>query len=73
MIVDKGKQKENKIQDEEIFLYKPYNILSKLSKPKTPKPTFVQDEVNNLEKAIKMLQVLVKTILFYPLPYYKTL
>jgi len=31
MIVDKGKQQENRIQDEEIFLYKPYDILLKAS------------------------------------------
>jgi len=55
MVVNKGKQKENRIQDEEIFLYKPYNILSKFSKPKTLEPNFVQDKVNYLEKTMIML------------------
>ena len=73
MIVDKGKQKENRIQDKEVFLYKPYNISSKSSRPKTPELTFIHDEVNNLEKTMKMLQAPVKTILFYPPPHYKTL
>jgi len=70
MIVDKGKQKENRIQDKKIFLYKPYSISSELNKPKTPKPTFVQNKVNNLEKYIKFLQAQVKTTSFYPLLYY---
>ena len=55
MIVDKGKQKEDRVQDKEIFLYKPYDILLELSKPKMPKLIFFQDEVNNLEKYIKLL------------------
>jgi len=29
--MDKGKQKEGVVQNEEIFLYKPYNILTKAS------------------------------------------
>ena len=40
------------IQDKEIFLYKPYNILSKLDRLKTLEPIVIQDEVNNLEKAL---------------------
>jgi len=44
-----------------------------LSNPKNSEPTFVQDKVNNLEKYMKFLQALVKTILFYQLPYYKFL
>jgi len=53
MIVDKEKQKEDRVQ--EIFLYKPYDILLELSKPKMPKLIFFQDEVNNLEKYMKLL------------------
>jgi len=55
MIVDKGKQKEDRVQDKEIFLYKSYDILLESSKPKMPKLIFFQDEVNNLEKYIKFL------------------
>ena len=72
-IVDKGKQKEGRVQDEEVFLYKPYDISSKSSKPKTPKFTFIQDEVNNLDKFMKMVQEPVKTMLFYSSLYYKSL
>ena len=41
-------------QEEEIFLYKPYDIAS--SRPKTPKSTFIQDEIDNLEKYMKYIQ-----------------
>ena len=48
----KEKKKKAMIQDKEIFLYKPYNILSKLDRLKTLEPIVIQDEVNNLEKAL---------------------
>ena len=69
--VDKGKQQENQVQDEEILLYKPYDISLKLSKLKISNPIFVQNEVNNLEKYMKFIQSSVKTVPFYPLPHYK--
>ena len=73
MIVNKEKQKEDRVQDKEVFLYEHYNILSKSSKPKTPEPKFIQDEVNNLEVAMTLLQSPTKMILFYLLSYYKSL
>ena len=36
-------------------------------------PMFIQEEVNNLEKALKTLQALMKTIPFYLPPHYKSL
>jgi len=71
MIVNKEKQKEDRVQDEKVFLYKPYGILSKSSKSKMSEPTFIQDEVNNLEKYIYLLQLPVKMTLFYLSPHYK--
>lgn len=50
IIVNKGKQKEDRIQDEEIFLSKPYNILSKSSKPKTSEPTFSYEDITSTSK-----------------------
>ena len=73
MIIDKEKQKENKIQHKKVLLYKPYNVLSKLNNPKNPEPTFIQDKINNLEKYIKFLQAPVKTIPFYLPLHYKSL
>jgi len=56
MNINKGKQKEGVIQDEDIFLYKPYTTSSsKYSRSKIPEPIFIQEEVNNLEKALKTL------------------
>ena len=64
----KGKQQ---IQDEEVFLYKPYKV--NVSRPKTPKPAFIQDKINNLDKYMKFMQVLIQMILFYPPLQYKIL
>jgi len=44
------------VQDEEIFLYKLYNISSNHNRPKTPEPIFIKDEVKNLKKVLKILQ-----------------
>ena len=51
MIIDKGKQKEDIIQDEEVLLYKLYDI-SSLSSIKTPfsNTQMIQDKINNLER-----------------------
>jgi len=73
MIIDKIKQKEGAIQDEEVFLYKPYAISLEPSRLKTPKLIFIQEEVNNLKKALKILQSPMKTIPFFLLPYYKAI
>jgi len=73
IIVDKGKQKEGVVQDEEIFLYKLYTISLETSKSKAPKLVFIQDEINNLEKILKILQSPIKIILFLPLSHYKTI
>ena len=45
----------------------------KLSKPKTLKPKFIQDKINNLDKYMKFMQAFVKTMPFYSLLYYKSL
>ena len=73
MIVDKGKQKKDRVQDEEVFLYKPYDVSLKSSRSKTSEPKFIQDEINNLEKTMLLLQSLIKTMPFYSPPHYKSL
>ena len=55
MIIDKGKQKEDVVQNKEVFLYKPYDILLESNKSKIPEPTFIQEEAKNLEKVLKIL------------------
>ena len=73
MVIDKKKQKEDVVQDKEVFLHKLYNILSEPSILETLEPIFIQEEVKNLEKALKMLQSSTKTISFLPPPHYKAL
>jgi len=62
MDIDKGKQREGIVQDEDMLLYKLYNISSEHNQLKTSSPVFVQEEIANLEKALKTLQLPVKTI-----------
>ena len=40
--------KRGQVQEKEVFLYKPYNVES--PKARTPEPTFIQDEIENLAK-----------------------
>ena len=62
---------KGQIQEEEVLLYKPYNI--KLPKPKTPEPTSTQNEIDNLEKYMKFMQAPIKTMLLYLPLHCKTL
>jgi len=64
----KGKQQ---IQDKKVLLYKPYKV--DLPKLKTPELIFIQDKIENLEKYMKFIQVLIQTTQFYLLPHYKSL
>ena len=73
MIINKKKQKEGVVQNKEIFLDKLYVIWAKSSKLKTPELIFIQEEVHNLEKMLKILQSPVKTIPFLSLSYYKAI
>ena len=56
------------IQDKEVLLYKPYKISTQSS---LTQPTFIQDELNNLEKHMKFFHSLAKTKTFSPPSYYK--
>jgi len=69
-IQEPSKEKQQ-IQDEKVLLYKPYKVNS--PKPKTPKPIFIQDELDNLDKYMKYMQAPVKMMQLYPLPHYKSL
>jgi len=53
---NKEKQREDIVQDEEVLLYKPYNIsLSSLSETLLLDGQMLQDKINNLEKVLKTL------------------
>jgi len=51
-------EKEKGIQDEEVLLYKPYEISTEFS---STQPTFIQDKLNNLEKYMKFIHSSAKT------------
>ena len=73
MVIDKEKQKEEVIQDKEVLLYKSYAILLESNRPTTSESILLQKEINNLEKALNMVQSPTKTILFLLPAYYNTL
>ena len=64
-------KRKQQIQDEEVFLYKPYKVDPPRSK--TSKPTFIQDKIKNLKKYIKFMQAPIQTTPFYLPPHYKSL
>jgi len=61
-------EKEKGVQDEEVLLYKPYEMLTESS---STEPTFIQDELDNLEKHIKFVYSFAKTKMFTLPPHYK--
>jgi len=56
MIINKRKQKKDTVQDEEVLLYKLYNILI-FSSNETSflEIQILNNEINSLEKTLKML------------------
>jgi len=62
MVIEKEKQKDKVIQDKEVFLYKLYAISSEPSRLPTLEPILLKEEVDLLEKILKILQSLTKTI-----------
>lgn len=69
MIINKEK---GVVQDKKVFLYKLYAISSEPSRL-TPKLILLKEKVDNLEKTLKKLQSLIKTISFLSPAYYKTI
>jgi len=56
-----------------VFLYKLYTISSEPSRLPNPELILLKEEINNLEKALKILQSPIKTILFLLLAHYKSI
>ena len=54
-----------------MLLYKPYQINS--LRYKISELIFIQEEIDNLEKDMKYMQILITTTLFYPSSQYKPL
>jgi len=57
------------IQDEEVLLFKLYEELTRSD----TKSSFIQDEVNNLEKYMKFIQLPMRTRIFSLPPHYKSI
>ena len=63
-------EKEKEIQDKEVLLYKPYEMLTESS---STQPTLIQDKLDNLEKHMKFVHSPIKTKTFIPPPHYKSI
>jgi len=63
---EKGKE----IQNDKVLLYKPYEISTESS---STQPTFIQDELDNLEKHMKFVHSPAKIKTFTLLPHYKSI
>ena len=67
----KESNKKGIVEDEEVILIKPYEILTTISK--TTESGFIQDKIKNLERHMKFICSLTQTRLFKPLLHYTLL
>ena len=63
-------KKEERVEDEEVILIKPYEIDESTSMTKS---SFIDNEVKNLIKYIKFIQSPTQTRIFQPPPHYQSL
>jgi len=68
---DKEDKKEERVEDKEVILIKPYKV-DKLTSA-TTKSSFIDDEVDNLIKYIKFIHFSTQTRMFQLLPHYQSL
>ena len=68
---EQQKKKEGRVEDEEVILIKPYEVLE--SALLTKISSFIDKEINNLLKYIKFVKFPTQTRIFQPPPYYQTL
>jgi len=67
----KESNKKGIVEDEEVILIKPYEILTTISK--TTESGFIQDKIKNLERYMKFICSPTQTRLFKLLPHYTLL
>jgi len=68
--------KKGIVEDEEVLLIKPYEVLTTTSKTilsKTIELSFIQDKIKNLERYMKLIYSPIQTRLFKPPPQYTSL
>ena len=63
-------EKGKGIQNKEVLLYKPYEMLAESS---STQPTLIQDKLDDLEKHMKFVHSPIKTKTFIPPPHYKSI
>ena len=68
---DKEDKKEERVEDKEVILIKPYEIDKSTSV--TTKSSFINNEVDNLIKYMKFIHFSIQTKMFQPLPHYQSL
>jgi len=67
------RKKDGRIEDKEIILVKPYEVLQSKSSTSSSIISFIMDEVENLLKYMKFVRSPTQTRLFRPPPYYQSL
>ena len=70
-IDEEMKKEEEKVEDKEVILIKPYEVSITMSS--SSKTSFITDKVENLLKYMKFVWSPTQTRLFKPLPYYQFL
>jgi len=69
-IREENGEEKGRVDDEEVILVKPYEVSMKTS---SSSMSFITDEVKNLLKHMKFIQMPAQTRLFKPPPYYQSL
>jgi len=72
-IDEEMKKEERKVEDEKVILIKPYEISTTIFSSSLSQTSFITDEVENLLKYMKFVQIPTQTRLFKPPPYYQSL
>ena len=69
-IREENREEKDRVEDEEVILVKPYEVSTKTS---SSSMSFIMDEVENLLKHMKFVQMPAQTRLFKPPPHYQSL
>ena len=67
------KREEERIEDKEVILIKPYEVSETALTLSSAQTSFIMNEVKNFIKYIKFIQSLIQTRLFRPPLYYQSL
>jgi len=68
---EEAKKEEERIENEEVILIKPYKTSKITSTSSSAQTSFIMDKVKNLAKYMKFIQAPTQTRIFQPLPHYQ--